>query len=48
MFKTGLKYERFKPDEGEATLCGALIETDDATGRARSIIPIRVGGILGL
>jgi calcineurin-like phosphoesterase len=32
--------------EGEATLCGAFIVTDDATGLARRIEPVRVGGRL--
>jgi hypothetical protein len=37
-----------KPDvaDGEATLCGAFIETDDATGLARRIEPVRLGGQL--
>ena len=35
-----------KPTEGEATLCGTFIETDDETGLALSIKPIRVGGRL--
>ncbi len=39
--------ERFRPASGEATLCGALVVTDDVTGRALSIEPIRKGGILG-
>jgi len=47
-FKTGLKFERFKPAEGEATLCGAVIEIDDKTGLAKTITPVRKGGILGL
>jgi metallophosphoesterase (TIGR00282 family) len=46
--RTGLKFERLKPAEGEATLCGAVVEIDDATGLAKSITPIRVGGILGV
>jgi metallophosphoesterase (TIGR00282 family) len=37
---------RLEPAAGEATLCAALIETDDATGLARTILPIRVGGCL--
>jgi metallophosphoesterase (TIGR00282 family) len=32
--------------EGEATLCGVFIVTDDATGLARRIEPVRVGGVL--
>ncbi|MEZ5813423.1 MAG: TIGR00282 family metallophosphoesterase [Alphaproteobacteria bacterium] len=38
--------ERFLPANGEATLCGCLIVSDDKTGLARSIDPIRLGGIL--
>jgi metallophosphoesterase (TIGR00282 family) len=39
--------ERLSPAEGEATVCGAFIETDDKTGLAITIIPIRLGGRLG-
>ncbi|MEL6168032.1 MAG: TIGR00282 family metallophosphoesterase [Pseudomonadota bacterium] len=45
-FVTGMSRERFTPAAGEATLAGALIETDDRTGLARAIHPIRVGGRL--
>jgi len=38
--------ERMVPAEGEATVCGALITTDDATGLATAIDPIRIGGRL--
>jgi metallophosphoesterase (TIGR00282 family) len=38
--------ERLGPAEGEATVCGVFIETDDATGRARRIEPVRQGGRL--
>ena len=34
------------PAEGETTVCGAFVETDDATGLARRIEPVRVGGRL--
>ncbi len=37
---------RLEPADGEATLCAVLIETDDATGLAKSIEPIRMGGRL--
>lgn len=37
---------RFTPAAGEATLCGVLVETDDATGLALRITPIRMGGRL--
>jgi len=38
--------ERLTPAEGEATVCGVFVETDDATGLAKRIAPIRVGGRL--
>jgi metallophosphoesterase (TIGR00282 family) len=38
--------ERLAPAEGEATVCGVFVETDDATGLARRIEPVRVGGRL--
>jgi metallophosphoesterase (TIGR00282 family) len=38
--------ERLAPAEGEATICGVFLETADATGLAKRIEPIRVGGRL--
>jgi metallophosphoesterase (TIGR00282 family) len=38
--------ERLAPAEGEATVCGVFIETNDATGLARRISPVRIGGRL--
>jgi len=38
--------ERLGPAEGPATICGVFVETDDATGLARRIAPVRVGGRL--
>ncbi len=38
--------ERLAPAEGEATLCGVLLETDDRTGLARHVHPFRQGGRL--
>lgn len=38
--------ERMEPAEGEASLCGCFIETDDATGLARKIEAFQVGGQL--
>jgi metallophosphoesterase (TIGR00282 family) len=38
--------ERMQPADGEATLCGVCITTDDATGRATAIEPFRIGGQL--
>jgi 2',3'-cyclic-nucleotide 2'-phosphodiesterase len=36
--------ERMKPAEGEGTLCGVVVETDDVSGLASRIAPVRVGG----
>ena len=38
--------ERLAPADGEATLCGLFVETDDATGLARRVEPVRLGGRL--
>ncbi|WP_027283662.1 TIGR00282 family metallophosphoesterase [Rubritepida flocculans] len=38
--------ERLAPAEGEATLCGLFVETQDATGMARRVAPLRLGGRL--
>ncbi|GBQ33583.1 TIGR00282 family metallophosphoesterase [Gluconacetobacter azotocaptans] len=38
--------ERLQPAEGEASLAGMMVETDDATGLARRMAPLRVGGKL--
>jgi metallophosphoesterase (TIGR00282 family) len=43
---TRLPTERKSPAEGPATLCGVLVISDDATGLAKSIEPIRIGGRL--
>ncbi len=45
-FTTRISQGRFKPAEGEATVCGLYLETDDATGLARRLEPIRLGGRL--
>ena len=37
---------KFEPAMGEATLCGVAVETDDATGLARRIGSVRLGGRL--
>ena len=36
--------ERLAPAENEATMCGLFVETDDATGLARRVAPLRIGG----
>ncbi|MGL4311378.1 MAG: TIGR00282 family metallophosphoesterase [Paracoccaceae bacterium] len=45
-FITGMARDRFTPAAGQATLCGVYVETDDRTGRATRIVPVRVGGSL--
>jgi metallophosphoesterase (TIGR00282 family) len=45
-FLRKLPVERMKPAEGPATICGVAVETDDSTGLARMIAPIRMGGRL--
>ena len=45
-FTTRIAGGRYKPAEGPATVCGVFVETDDRTGLARRIEPIRVGGRL--
>ncbi|MDE2383761.1 MAG: TIGR00282 family metallophosphoesterase [Alphaproteobacteria bacterium] len=45
-FLRKLPVERMRPAEGEATICGVLVETDDKTGLALNIGPIRLGGKL--
>lgn len=45
-FTKKLPTERMQPADGPATLCGVFVETDDRTGLARRIEPLRVGGKL--
>jgi metallophosphoesterase (TIGR00282 family) len=45
-FTRKLPTERLEPADGEGTLCAVMVETDDATGLARRILPIRQGGRL--
>jgi hypothetical protein len=45
-FITGMAKERFTPAEGEATLSGVYLETDDRSGKATRIAPVRIGGRL--
>jgi calcineurin-like phosphoesterase len=45
-FVRKLPTERMSPAEGEATLCAVYVETDDKTGLARTISPVRLGGRL--
>jgi 2',3'-cyclic-nucleotide 2'-phosphodiesterase len=45
-FVTKMPGERPQVAEGEATLCGIFLETDDDTGLARAVEPVRIGGRL--
>ena len=45
-FTTRISGGRYKPAEGPATVCGVYVETDDRTGLARRVEPIRIGGRL--
>ena len=45
-FQSGIPSARFEPAMGEATLSGVAVETDDATGLAVKIAPLRIGGRL--
>jgi 2',3'-cyclic-nucleotide 2'-phosphodiesterase len=37
---------KFEPASGPATMCAIAVETDDKTGLARRVAPVRLGGIL--
>jgi metallophosphoesterase (TIGR00282 family) len=37
---------RFTPASGEASVCGVAVEVDEATGLARAVEPLRIGGRL--
>ena len=45
-FTTKISQGRYQPASGPATVCGVFVETDDRTGLARRIEPIRIGGRL--
>lgn len=45
-FLRGYPSGRFVPGEGPGTLSGVAVETDDATGLARHVAPVRVGPVL--
>ncbi len=45
-FITGMPKERFTPAKEEATLAGLYVETDDRTGKALKVQPVRHGGRL--
>ena len=45
-FTSKMPTGRLEPAEGEATLCAVYVETDEATGLARHVAPLRIGGCL--
>ena len=45
-FTRKLPTERLSAASGEGTLCGVFVETDDKTGLARRVEPVRAGGRL--
>jgi metallophosphoesterase (TIGR00282 family) len=45
-FRSHVPGPRNTPALGDATLCAVYLETDDATGLARRIVPVRQGGRL--
>jgi metallophosphoesterase (TIGR00282 family) len=45
-FTTKISQGRYRPADGPATICGVYVETDDKTGLAKRIEPIRMGGRL--
>ncbi|MDX2224804.1 MAG: TIGR00282 family metallophosphoesterase [Rhodospirillaceae bacterium] len=45
-FRTKVPGERLEPAGGEATVCGVIVTTDDRTGLASAVRPVRVGGVL--
>ncbi len=45
-FITGMQKDRFTPAMGDATLSGVYVETDDKTGMATRVVPVRQNGLL--
>ena len=45
-FTRRIRGDRFQPASDQATVCGVFVETDDSTGLATCIKPIRMGGRL--
>ena len=45
-FTRKISQGRFEPASGPASLCGVAVETDDKTGLALQIAPVRLGGRL--
>jgi metallophosphoesterase (TIGR00282 family) len=45
-FLRRISMAKFEAATGPATLCALAVETDDATGLARQVAPVRLGGML--
>lgn len=45
-FYNKIREKHFEPADGEATFCAVYVETNDSTGLAQKIAPIRLGGRL--
>ncbi|MEM9684429.1 MAG: YmdB family metallophosphoesterase, partial [Pseudomonadota bacterium] len=45
-FRRKMPTERMTPADGPATLCAVFVETDDITGQALKVVPVRLGGRL--
>ncbi len=45
-FLTKIPRGRFEPANGPATISGLAVEVDDATGLAKRVAPLRLGGVL--
>ncbi len=45
-FTKKLRGDRYSPALGDGTLCGVYVESDDKTGHATRIEPIRMGARL--
>lgn len=45
-FTKKMPTERFTPSEGDVTVCGIFVETDDKTGLGKNISAVRAGGRL--
>ena len=45
-FVRKMRTERLEPAKAEGTLCALYVETDDATGLARHVAPLRLGGTI--
>ncbi len=42
-FVTGLRSKKYEPADGGGAVCGVIVESDPATGLARSVRPVRRG-----